>query len=191
MTMTEIRALCGDTYVRLTTIDGEVFEGEPTHDTASYCFHEYGRDEEAVEIDHWLFYLGDIKTVERVEKGPVGVWMSRPLHYMHLEPEAFAAMEAGKKTIELRLCDEKRRRIRAGDVIRFEDTEDERELLFVQVEGMRFFASFDELYAALPLHKCGYTEEETKTASPRDMDAYYSPEEQAKWGVVGIEVSLL
>jgi ASC-1-like (ASCH) protein len=56
---------------------------------------------------------------------------------------------------------------------------------------MRFFASFDELYATLPLNKCGYTEEEAKTASPRDMDAYYSPQEQAKWGVVGIEVSLL
>ena len=189
MTMTEIRALCGDTYVRLTTIDGEVFEGEPTHDSASYCFHEYGRDEEAVEIDHWLFYLGDIKTVERVEKGPVGVWMSRPLHYMHLEPEAFAAMEAGKKTIELRLCDEKRRRIQAGDVIRFESTDDDTDVLFARVTGMRFFASFDELYAALPLTACGYAPEELKTASPRDMDKYYSPEDQRKWGVVAIELS--
>ena len=191
MTIEEIRRLNGYQWVRLTCIDGTIFEGEAAHDPADYCFHEFGRDEEGVEIDHWLFYLTDIRSVELSKEKDVNLWMSRPLHYMHLEPEAFAAMEAGEKTIELRLCDEKRRRIQAGDVIRFEDTEDERELLFVQVEGMRFFASFDELYAALPLHKCGYTEEATKTASPRDMDAYYSPQEQAKWGVVGIEVSLL
>ena len=55
---------------------------------------------------------------------------------------------------------------------------------------MRFFASFDELYAALPLHKCGYTEEEKKTASPRDMDAYFPPG-AGKVGRGGDRVSLL
>ena len=191
MTREEIRKLNGYQYVRLTDVDGNVFEGEAAHDPADYCFHEFGRDEEAVEIDHWLFYLSDIQSVEPAEPGEVGVWMSRPLHRMHLEHRSFAAMEAGRKTIELRLYDEKRRRIQAGDIIRFEDTEDESELLFAQVEGMRFFASFDELYAALPLTACGYTAEETKTASLQDMDAYYAPEAQQKWGVVGIEVSLL
>ena len=43
--------------------------------------------------------------------------------------------------------------------------------------------------AALPLMACGYTPEEARTASPRDMDRYYSPEVQRQWGVVGIELS--
>ena len=38
--------------------------------------------------------------------------------------------------------------------------------------------------------KCGYTEEDIGTASPSDMAAYYSPEEQKKYGVVGIEISV-
>ena len=185
----EIRRLNGEQFVRLTMRDGTIFEGEAAHDPADYCFHEFGRDEEAMEIDHWLFYLSDIQSVEPTEQGEVGVWMSRPLHRMRLNPDAFAAMDAGRKTVELRLYDEKRRRIQAGDVIRFESTDDESDVLYAQVTGMRFFASFDELYAALPLAACGYTEAEIKTASPRDMDAYYSPEEQAKWGVVGIELS--
>ena len=79
--------------------------------------------------------------------------------------------------------------MQAGDIIRFESTADETDVLFVLVEGLRFFRSFDELYRVLPLTRCGYTEEEAKTASPRDMDRYYSPEEQKKWGVVGIELS--
>ena len=49
--------------------------------------------------------------------------------------------------------------------------------------------STDELYAALPLTACGYAPEELAAASPRDMDKYYAPEDQKKWGVVGIELS--
>ena len=36
---------------------------------------------------------------------------------------------------------------------------------------------------------CGYAPEELAAASPRDMDKYYAPEDQKKWGVVGIELS--
>lgn len=189
MTLEEIRKLNGYQFVRLTFADGNVFEGEAAHDPADYCFHEFGRDEEAVEIDHWLFYLSDVVSIEPAEPREVGVWKNRPMHRMHLEPKAYARMEDEKKTIELRLYDEKRRRIQAGDVIRFESTEDETDVLFARVTGMRFFASFDELYAALPLDACGYAPEEVKAASPRDMDKYYPPEEQKKWGVVGIELS--
>ena len=57
MTIEEIRHLNGYQFVRLTMTDGTVFEGEAIHDPADYCFHEFGQDEEAVEIDHWLFYL--------------------------------------------------------------------------------------------------------------------------------------
>lgn len=189
MTIEEIRHLNGYQFVRLTMTDGTVFEGEAIHDPADYCFHEFGQDEEAVEIDHWLFYLSDIASLEPSEESDGNLWMSRPLHRMHLDPQAFAAMEDERKTIELRLYDKKRRRIQAGDVIRFESTDDETDVLFARVTGMRFFASFDELYAALPLTACGYAPEELAAASPRDMDKYYAPEDQKKWGVVGLELS--
>ena len=189
MTIEEIRHLNGYQFVRLTMTDGTVFEGEAIHDPADYCFHEFGQDEEAVEIDHWLFYLSDIASLEPSAESDGNLWMSRPLHRMHLDPQAFDRMEDEKKTIELRLYDEKRRRIQAGDVIRFESTDDETDVLFAWVTGMRFFASFDELYAALPLTACGYAPEELAAASPRDMDKYYAPEDQKKWGVVGIELS--
>ena len=186
----ELRKLDGQ-WVRLTHCDGLVFEGLCRLDDAEYCFHEYGREEDALNIDNWLFYGSDILAAEVAEPGPVGVWMSCPLHRMKLNPEPFARIDSGEKTIELRLYDEKRRRVQAGDIIRFESTDDDTDVLYARVEGMRFFASFEELYAALPLTACGYTAEEAKTASPRDMDRYYTLEDQAKWGVVGIELSLL
>ena len=178
-------------WVRVVDRDGLVFEGRCEAEGAEYCLHEYGREEDALSIDGWLFFLGDIRTAEAAEERPVGVWMGRSLHRMRLDPEPFAMIETGEKTIELRLYDEKRRRVHAGDIIRFESTADDTDVLYAQVEGLRFFPTFDELYAALPLTACGYTAEETKTASPRDMDRYYDPEAQANWGVVGIELKLL
>ena len=186
----ELKKLDGQ-WIRLTHFDGLIFEGLCRVDDAEYCLHEYGREDDALNIDNWLFYGSDVQSAEIVEPGPVGLWMGRPLHRMHLDPDAFSKIDAGEKTIELRLYDEKRRRILAGDVIRFESTDDETDVLYAQVEGLRFFPSFEELYAALPLTDCGYTAKEAKTASPRDMDRYYSPEEQRTWGVVGIELSLL
>ena len=178
-------------WVRVVDREGLAFEGRCEHLSADDCLDTYDRDEEALEIDGWAFFLQDIKSAEIVAPGAVGVWLGKPLHRMHLDSDAFRRMEAGEKTVELRLYDEKRRRIQAGDVIRFESTADHTDVLYAQVEGLRFFASFDELYGALPLTACGYTAAEAETASPRDMDRYYAPAEQAKWGVVGMELTLL
>ena len=45
-----------------------------------------------------------------------------------------------------------------------------------------------EKYKSLPLLKCGYTTDNIDTATPTDMEQYYSVEEQKKYGVVGIEL---
>lgn len=47
-----------------------------------------------------------------------------------------------------------------------------------------------ELYQALPLLECGYTSNNVEAASPEDMEAHYSLEQQAHYGVLGIEISL-
>ena len=112
------------------------------------------------------------------------------IHEMRLDPAPFGMMKRGEKTIELRLYDEKRAAIQVGDLIRFTCT-DGGETLTVRVTALYRFYSFDELYKALPLDKCGYAPDELDGASARDMDAYYPREEQAKYGVVGICVGLV
>ena len=100
-------------------------------------------------------------------------------------------IKSGKKTIELRLYDEKRRRISVGDEIEFVSMEDESQTLHCKVENMHIFPSFDALYQHLPLLQCGYTEKDIGAASPFDMEAYYSQEQQARYGVVGIQIKLI
>lgn len=43
----------------------------------------------------------------------------------------------------------------------------------------------------LSLLECGYTEADIETASPDDMNVYYSKDNQQKYGVVGIIIALL
>ena len=109
------------------------------------------------------------------------------IHNMKLNPAPFEMIKNDKKTIELRLFDEKRQQIKVGDEIIFTSTLTG-ENMRAQVVKLHRFDSFEKLYAALPLLKCGYTTENIDKATPADMEQYYSVEEQEKYGVVGIEL---
>lgn len=111
------------------------------------------------------------------------------MHQMNLNPSPFAMIKSGQKTIELRLYDEKRRKIQAGDQIVFTNTATG-ETLRTTVIRLHRFADFEELYASLPLLQCGYTTEDIDNAKPSDMEQYYSAEQQRQFGVVGIELCL-
>ena len=111
-------------------------------------------------------------------------------HTMNLVPSAFRKIASGTKTIELRLNDPKRQAIAVGDHIVFHNTETD-ERLEVVVKARHEFATFEELYAVLPLSKCGYAKNELSTAHPSDMHAYYTDEQIALHSVVGIELCRL
>ena len=111
-------------------------------------------------------------------------------HKMNLYQEPFEMICNGQKTIELRLNDEKRQKIKVGDMIEFSQTETG-EKLTAEVIALHKFDSFAELYQKLPLLKCGYTESDITTAKPEDMNLYYTPEQQEKYGVLGIEIKAI
>ena len=111
-------------------------------------------------------------------------------HSMQLQPAPFEMIRNGTKTIELRLFDEKRKKIRTGDTIIFTNTAS-KETLSVTVLGLSVFDSFETLYRQLPLLECGYTKEDVESASPDDMNAYYPKEMQQQYGVVGIRIALV
>lgn len=108
-------------------------------------------------------------------------------HNMKLDPEPFEMIKSGQKTIELRLFDEKRRKIKAGDEITFTNNATGEQLRAAVVK-MHRFPDFEALYQALPLMKCGYTEQTVAEAKPSDMERYYALDAQKKYGVVGIEL---
>ena len=112
-------------------------------------------------------------------------------HVMHLYPTPFSMIKSGAKTIELRLYDEKRRGIAPGDTIRFHNAEDPDQTILTRVLELYVFESFEALYRQLPLLSCGYTPDDISGASPKDMEAYYSPEAQKRYGVVGIRIAVI
>ena len=109
-------------------------------------------------------------------------------HLMRLKAQPFQMIWDGDKTIELRLYDEKRQLLQPGDLIEFEELTEENRRIVVEITALHRFSSFEALYAGLLLNKCGYRPGER--AHHSDMLAYYSAEEQEKYGVVGIEFEL-
>lgn len=109
------------------------------------------------------------------------------IHYMNLVPTAFVKIADGNKTIELRLNDEKRKRINVEDTVVF-DCSSTKDIITAQISGLHKFSDFKELYKVLPLEKCGYTVAELKTAHYTDMEQYYTKEQIEKYGALGIEL---
>ncbi len=109
---------------------------------------------------------------------------------MYLNSEPFEMTKSGLKTIELRLNDDKRKKIKINDIIEFTDRENNSRKLLCRVINLYRFKNFEELYAQLPLLKCGYTRSNISEAKPSDMDEYYSQDKISEYGVVGIELEI-
>lgn len=52
-----------DKAVILTTTENEIFYGFASHLPAEYCLHEFGVEEEAIQIGMYVFYLWDIQGI--------------------------------------------------------------------------------------------------------------------------------
>ena len=108
-------------------------------------------------------------------------------HTLRLDTLYFEKIKEGRKTVEMRRFDEKRQKIAVGDTLLFADRADPTHILETRVVALHRFRDFAELYRAIPHTALGYGEGEP--ADPADMEAYYSKEEQEKYGVVGIEIA--
>ena len=111
------------------------------------------------------------------------------VHELRLNKEPFESIKAKTKTIEMRLYDDKRKKIQVGDIIIFSLRSDESQTITTKVKSLTRFDSFEELYNAYDKVVLGY--KPNQEAKPEDMTAFYSKEEQASFGVVAIEIEVL
>ncbi len=107
------------------------------------------------------------------------------LHKMNLWDDSFRAIKDRTKTIEMRLCDEKRSKICVGDMIEFTNTKTN-EVCECVVSNLYKYENFDALYQHHNKIAIGYAEHET--ADPNDMLAYYRACDIEKYGALGIEI---
>ena len=110
------------------------------------------------------------------------------IHKMNLQDSPFKMIKDKEKTVELRLYDEKRRKIKVGDKIIF-DNANTNETITVEVLKLHIYKDFYELYKHFDKKTIGYKENEIK--DPKDMEEYYSKDKIEKYGVVGIEIKVI
>ncbi|MDO4963492.1 MAG: ASCH domain-containing protein [bacterium] len=108
-------------------------------------------------------------------------------HKMRLHNDPFIKIKNGTKTVELRLNDEKRSLVKIGDTIEFTNRSNE-ETIIVDVIDIKKYNSFEELYSHFNKIEMGYNEEDI--IDPKDMEKYYTKEEQDKYGVLGIVIKI-
>lgn len=110
------------------------------------------------------------------------------IHHMKLWNDSFESIKKGIKTIEMRLNDEKRSKIKTGDIIEFTNTST-LEKLKVKVDRIYKYDNFEQLYQHHDKISIGYKTNEV--ADPNDMLMYYKKEEIEKYGVLGIKVIVI
>ena len=109
---------------------------------------------------------------------------------MKLQPEYYDYIFKGTKRIEIRLNDEKRRKIKLGDIIKFAKEPELKETFKVRVIGLLHYNSFNDLCRDFPIEMLANAKM-TKKELIRVLEQFYSKEEQKKNGVLGIRIELL
>ena len=107
------------------------------------------------------------------------------IHQMKLNKDPFERIKNGTKTIEFRLYDEKRRKVKIGDKIEFSKLPDLQEKILVDVLDLYTEPSFEELFEKL------YEDKELAKQKANAMYEIYSPENEKKYGVLGIKIKLV
>ena len=107
------------------------------------------------------------------------------LHKMKLQESPFERIKNGTKTVEFRLYDEKRSKIKIGDQIEFAKLPDLQETILVDVLDLYREDTFENLFKKL------FTDKDEIKRKTTSMYQYYSPDEEKQYGVVGIKISLI
>ncbi len=107
------------------------------------------------------------------------------IHEMKLNESPFERIKNGTKTIEFRLYDEKRKKVKIGDKIEFSKLPDLQEKILAQVIDIYKDKTFKNLFNRI------YTDKKEVERKAESMYQYYSKEQEEKYGVVGIKIKLL
>ena len=112
------------------------------------------------------------------------------LHLMGLYEEYFKAIKEGRKTVEVRLNDDKRRKIKIGDTIEFVQVPERKVTMRVKVTGLKSYDTFKSMYEEIPFKAfdCdGWTMNEMLDGT-YDI---YTPEQEKEWGALAISIIYL
>lgn len=115
------------------------------------------------------------------------MFCTKKMHEMRLADESFDMIVSGKKTVEVRLNDEKRRQISVGDVIIFCRRSEKSDTYAANVVGLRHYKNFFELFSAESPAATGF-ENTTVAQAAQSMYQYYTAEQESGFGALAIQI---
>lgn len=107
------------------------------------------------------------------------------MHKMHLVEKYYNLIKSGKKTIELRLFDEKRKTIKIDDLIEFSSSSDPNDTLTTKVTRLYLADNFSELCSVVDIRKTGFS---NSNELQKTLEQFYPRPMQNQFGVIGIEI---
>ncbi len=110
-------------------------------------------------------------------------------HTMKLHHEPFNKIKNGIKSIELRLYDDKRKKIELGDQITFQKEPKCDEIVTVKVVGLVRYANFSDLMDDFAPEI--YLGHKNKADALEGVSRFYTAEDQARNGVLGIRIRII
>lgn len=105
---------------------------------------------------------------------------------VHLDADIFDIVKTGIKDVEVRLNDEKRQKLKVGDILTFYKRPNDDEIISKVVKKLVYFNSFYEVANSYEMKRI-YLENCTKEDYIKLMNRFYTKEDEEKYGVVAIE----
>ena len=107
-----------------------------------------------------------------------------------LDPDIFEVVKNGTKRVEVRLYDEKRKKMNIGDELVFFKRPLEEEKLVTVITNLKRFKAIEELLSNYQM-KDIYIDGTKKDDFIKLLGRFYSKEEQENYGIVAIEFEVV
>lgn len=103
----------------------------------------------------------------------------------HLDADIYDVIKNGTKNVEVRINDEKRRKLRIGDSIQFLNRGNESQYIVAKITNLEYYSNFEKLVKHYDI-KNVYLEGYSKEYFLNLLSRFYTIEEQNEYGVVAI-----
>jgi len=110
---------------------------------------------------------------------------------MKLYEKHFNNIKNKNKRIEVRLFDDKRQKLKVGDMITFIKLPDKDEKITVKVKGLSIFGNFYDFYSTFDAELFAHPKDITVEEQIERERAIYSEADEKKHGVLGIHLEFI
>lgn len=124
------------------------------------------------------------KLEERIKKEKI-------THKMQLEDDAFNKIKSNEKTIEIRILDNKIKKLKVDDVIIFSKKTDSSEKIVTNILNLTPHDNFSSLINGVNMKELGYEENYKKEKLLKSIYKIYTKEQELEYGALAIQIRII